>query len=112
MGNKESSHRRHARDDGDRERQPLLGGAPDDRRPLPCCGCGTGWCMFISGFFLVAVPWYIAAFILICGKVGRREKPGYIASTIAAVGATGALIYGLYRLLPHLIPLIMALFGI
>ncbi|KAK8940117.1 60S ribosomal protein L18a-1 [Platanthera guangdongensis] len=39
---------------------------------------------FIIGFFLVAIPWYVAAFILLCaGRIDHREKPGYVACTIA-----------------------------
>lgn len=38
---------------------------------------------FIIGFFLAAIPWYIAAFILLCAKIDPREKPGYITCTIA-----------------------------
>jgi hypothetical protein len=39
---------------------------------------------FIAGFFLAAIPWYVGAFILICVRVhDYREKPGYVACTIA-----------------------------
>lgn len=38
---------------------------------------------FIIGFFLAAIPWYVAAFILLCVRVDQREKPGYVACTIA-----------------------------
>jgi hypothetical protein len=39
---------------------------------------------FIAGFFLAAIPWYVGAFILICVWVhDHREKPGYVACTIA-----------------------------
>nr|GMC74931.1 60S ribosomal protein L18a-like protein [Ipomoea batatas] len=65
------------------------------QRRLPCCGCGFGWFLFIIGFFIAAIPWYIAAFIMLCARVDPREKPGYIACTIAAVLATIALIFGL-----------------
>jgi hypothetical protein len=36
------------------------------------------------GFFLAAIPWYVGAFVLICVRVhDHREKPGYVACTIA-----------------------------
>jgi hypothetical protein len=39
---------------------------------------------FITGFVLAAIPWYIGAFVLICVRVhDQREKPGYVACTIA-----------------------------
>lgn len=39
---------------------------------------------FITGFFFAAIPWYIGAFVLICVRVhDHREKPGYVACTIA-----------------------------
>ena len=38
---------------------------------------------FIVGFFLAAIPWYVGAFILLCVRVDYREKPGYVACTIA-----------------------------
>ncbi|CAL5406055.1 unnamed protein product [Camellia sinensis] len=50
---------------------------------------------FIIGFFLGAIPWYVGAVILLCVRtVDYREKPGYIACTIAAVLATIAIIVG------------------
>ncbi|CAI9088917.1 OLC1v1023372C1 [Oldenlandia corymbosa var. corymbosa] len=66
-------------------------------RRLPCCGIGIGWFFFIIGFFLAGIPWYIAAFILLCSRVDPREKPGYITCTIAAILASFALIFGLTR---------------
>ncbi|KAF8391097.1 hypothetical protein HHK36_023397 [Tetracentron sinense] len=93
-------------------------------RRLPCCGIGLGWCFiqgdgdyglkmdspefyeqlkleaarftsrFIVGFFLAAVPWYVGAFILLCVRVDYREKPGFIACTIAAILAAFAVIIG------------------
>ncbi|XP_020265153.1 60S ribosomal protein L18a-like protein isoform X2 [Asparagus officinalis] len=50
---------------------------------LPCCGLGIGWFLFIIGFFLAAIPWYVGAFILLCVRVDYREKPGFAACTIA-----------------------------
>ncbi|PSS05915.1 60S ribosomal protein L18a-like protein [Actinidia chinensis var. chinensis] len=70
-------------------------GRPVRERRLPCCGCGVGWFLFIIGFFLAAIPWYVGAIILICVRtVDYREKPGYIACTVAAVLATIAIIFG------------------
>ncbi|XP_038686689.1 60S ribosomal protein L18a-like protein [Tripterygium wilfordii] len=69
-------------------------GRPARERRLPCCGIGLGWCLFIIGFFLGAIPWYIGLFVLMCGRIDHREKPGYIACTIAAVLATVAIIIG------------------
>ncbi|CAN4103020.1 unnamed protein product [Withania somnifera] len=69
--------------------QSVPGYEVDERRlvrepRLPCCGIGLGWFMFIIGFFLAAIPWYVAAFILLCTRsVDPREKPGYVSCTIA-----------------------------
>lgn len=38
---------------------------------------------FITGFLLGAIPWYIAVFIQVCGRINPREKHGYVACTIA-----------------------------
>ncbi|XP_027161635.1 60S ribosomal protein L18a-like protein [Coffea eugenioides] len=64
------------------------------QRRLPCCGIGLGWFLFIIGFFLAAIPWYVAAFIILCAKVDPREKPGYITCTVAAILGTIAIIVG------------------
>ncbi|KAJ8755687.1 hypothetical protein K2173_022616 [Erythroxylum novogranatense] len=72
-------------------------GTPARQRRLPCCGIGVGWFMFIIGFFLGAIPWYVGLFVLLCARVDPREKPGYIACTIAAVLATIAIIIGATR---------------
>ncbi|XP_060187748.1 large ribosomal subunit protein eL20z-like [Lycium barbarum] len=67
--------------------------------PLPCCGIGLGWFMFITGFFLAAIPWYVAAFILLATRaVDNREKPGYVLCTIAVVLATIAIVFGLTKI--------------
>ncbi|KAG5235309.1 60S ribosomal protein L18a protein [Salix suchowensis] len=58
-------------------------GRPVTHRRLPCCGCGVGWFLFIIGFFLGAIPWYVGLFILACSRIDPREKPGYLACTIA-----------------------------
>ncbi|KAL4598628.1 hypothetical protein ACB092_11G071900 [Castanea dentata] len=61
---------------------------------LPCCGIGCGWFLFIIGFFLAAIPWYVGGFILLCSRIDYREKPGFIACTVAAILATLAIILG------------------
>lgn len=38
---------------------------------------------FIIGFFFAGIPWYVGAFVLLCTIVDHREKPGYVACTIA-----------------------------
>ncbi|KAJ3694483.1 hypothetical protein LUZ60_009963 [Juncus effusus] len=63
-------------------------------RRLPCCGIGIGWFLFITGFFLAAIPWYVGAFMLCVSRVDYREKPGYVACVIAAVIATIAVVFG------------------
>jgi len=55
---------------------------------LPCCGLGIGWVLFILGFFLGAIPWYVGALLLCFYKRDRREKPGFIACAVAAVIGT------------------------
>ncbi|EEF32252.1 60S ribosomal protein L18a-like protein [Ricinus communis] len=69
-------------------------GRPVRERRLPCCGIGVGWFLFIIGFFLGAIPWYVGLFILLCARIDPREKPGYVACTIAAVLATIAIVLG------------------
>ncbi|KAJ0985962.1 hypothetical protein J5N97_004318 [Dioscorea zingiberensis] len=77
---------------------PVAEGTPILRmRRLPCCGLGIGWCLFIIGFFLAAIPWYVGAFILLCVRVDYREKPGYVACTIAAVLAAIAILLGVTK---------------
>ncbi|XP_030965053.1 60S ribosomal protein L18a-like protein [Quercus lobata] len=63
-------------------------------RRLPCCGIGVGWCLFIIGFFLAAIPWYVGALILLCSRIDYREKPGLIACTVAAIIGTIVIILG------------------
>uniref|UniRef100_A0A2P2JEM9 60S ribosomal protein L18a-like protein n=1 Tax=Rhizophora mucronata TaxID=61149 RepID=A0A2P2JEM9_RHIMU len=72
-------------------------GRPVRERRLPCCGIGIGWFLFIIGFFLGAIPWYIGLFVLVCARIDPREKPGYIACTIAAILATIVIIIGATR---------------
>ncbi|XP_039143668.1 60S ribosomal protein L18a-like protein isoform X1 [Dioscorea cayenensis subsp. rotundata] len=72
-------------------------GTPVRMARLPCCGIGIGWFLFIIGFCFAAIPWYIGAFILLCVRVDYREKPGYVACTIAAVLAAIAIILGVTK---------------
>ncbi|KAK1666294.1 hypothetical protein QYE76_054453 [Lolium multiflorum] len=74
---------------------PVVEGRPVRMRRLPCCGLGMGWFLFIIGFFFAAIPWYVGAFVLICVRVhDYREKPGYVACTIAASLAALAMLLG------------------
>ncbi|KAG8385301.1 hypothetical protein BUALT_Bualt03G0027700 [Buddleja alternifolia] len=72
-------------------------GRPYREDRLPCCGVGIGWLLFITGFFLGAIPWYIGAFLLLCVRLDYREKPGLIACTIAALLAALAVSLGVTR---------------
>ncbi|KAJ4976071.1 hypothetical protein NE237_001177 [Protea cynaroides] len=73
-------------------------GRPVREPRLPCCGVGFGWLFFITGFFLVAIPWYVGAIILVCvRRVDYREKPGLIACTIAACLTIIAIIIGVTK---------------
>ncbi|XP_048130437.1 60S ribosomal protein L18a-like protein [Rhodamnia argentea] len=78
---------------------PVAEGRPVRERRLPCCGLGFGWCLFIIGFFLATIPWYVGLCFLVCcrHRMDYREKPGYIACTIAAVLATIAIIFGVTK---------------
>ncbi|KAK7331350.1 hypothetical protein VNO77_25573 [Canavalia gladiata] len=69
---------------------PVYGYAIGDGRPmrerrLPCCGLGLGWLLFILGFLLGGLPWYIGTFILMCVQMDYREKPGLIACAVASL---------------------------
>ncbi|GAB4846688.1 hypothetical protein Ancab_025694 [Ancistrocladus abbreviatus] len=73
-------------------------GRPVRQNRLPCCGIGVGWCLFIIGFFLAAIPWYVGAIMLLCSRnLDYREKPGYITCAVAAVLATVAIIFGVTK---------------
>ncbi|KAG5117645.1 hypothetical protein JHK84_043758 [Glycine max] len=72
-------------------------GRPVRERHLGCCGLGCGWCLFILGFFLAGIPWYVGAIIMLCSRVDYREKPGYIACVVAAVLGTIAIILGVTK---------------
>jgi len=67
---------------------------PVRERRLPCCGIGLGWALFIIGFFLASIPWYVGAFLLLCVRQDYREKPGLLACTIAAILSAVAVIIG------------------
>ncbi|KAG2594558.1 60S ribosomal protein L18a-like protein [Panicum virgatum] len=71
---------------------PGVRGHGHDR--LPCCGIGFGWFLFILGFFLGAIPWYVGAILLCCSRVDHRGKPAYVACTVAAILATIAVTIG------------------
>ncbi|XP_060179096.1 large ribosomal subunit protein eL20z-like [Lycium barbarum] len=72
-------------------------GRPIREHRLPCCGMGIGRFLFISGFFLGAIPWYIGAFLLLCARLDYREKPGFIACTLAATLALIAVTLGVTK---------------
>ncbi|KAJ3695256.1 hypothetical protein LUZ60_000633 [Juncus effusus] len=72
-------------------------GRPIRLPKLPCCGIGIGWFLFVIGFFLAGIPWYVGAFILLCSRVDYREKPGLIVCTIAAVLAAIAVFFGVTK---------------
>lgn len=76
-----SAHRRGYQAVSARDYEAGVRGHSHDR--LPCCGIGFGWFLFIIGFFLGAIPWYIGALLLWCSRVDYREKPGYVACTVA-----------------------------
>ncbi|XP_073302132.1 large ribosomal subunit protein eL20z-like [Primulina huaijiensis] len=75
----------------------VVTGRPFREERLPCCGIGVGWFLFISGFFLGAIPWYIGAFLLICVRLDYREKAGLVACTLAAILASIAVTLGVTR---------------
>ncbi|KAJ1685474.1 hypothetical protein LUZ63_016864 [Rhynchospora breviuscula] len=58
-------------------------------RPLPCFGCGIGWCSFLLGF-LCPVIWYVAAAMHIFKYYHRdpRERPGLTACSFMAIVCT------------------------
>ncbi|OAP14873.1 hypothetical protein AXX17_AT1G17870 [Arabidopsis thaliana] len=89
---------------------PVHGGVAEGRpvrqRRLPCCGIGLGWFLFIVGFFLGAIPWYVGLFIMMFGRrIDYREKPGYIACTIAVIFLLlSVLIFSRFSLYPIGLP--------
>ncbi|EYU33349.1 hypothetical protein ABFS82_13G085100 [Erythranthe guttata] len=75
----------------------IVEGRPYREERLPCCGVGLGWFLFIVGFFMGAIPWYIGAFLLLCARLDYREKPGLVACSIAAILAALAVTLGVTR---------------
>ncbi|XP_074571994.1 large ribosomal subunit protein eL20z-like [Curcuma longa] len=77
----------------------VVDGIPMNARvlPLPFCGIGVGWALFVAGFFLASIPWYVGAFILLFVAQDYREKPGLIACSIAAVLAILSLILSAFN---------------
>ncbi|XP_024541998.1 uncharacterized protein LOC112350290 isoform X1 [Selaginella moellendorffii] len=59
-------------------------GDGDWDEPLPCCGCGVGWCSFLLGF-IVPLFWYYGTFVFFFPRFQRdlRERPGFAACAIA-----------------------------
>ena len=53
---------------------------------------------FIIGFFLAAIPWYVGALILLCSRIDYREKPGFIACTIAVSNISLSLSLSLLKI--------------
>ncbi|PVH47295.1 hypothetical protein PAHAL_4G030400 [Panicum hallii] len=64
------------------QQQIFVEGVPVQEPPLPFCGIGIGWFLFLLGFFLAAIPWYAGAFLLFFVALDHREKPGLIACTV------------------------------
>ncbi|XP_042471681.1 60S ribosomal protein L18a-like protein [Zingiber officinale] len=52
--------------------------------PLPFCGIGIGWALFMAGFFFASIPWYVGALLLLFVDQDYREKCGLVACSIAA----------------------------
>ncbi|GMH31075.1 hypothetical protein Nepgr_032918 [Nepenthes gracilis] len=82
--------------------QIVAGYAVAEGRPvrlprLPCCGIGIGWFLFIAGFFLAAIPWYVGALILLCVRTDYREKPGLVACVIASILVVIAITLGVTK---------------
>jgi hypothetical protein len=56
-----------------------------DPNGLPFCGLGYGWFLFLLGFVLIGVPWYVGTFIFCCLTHDYRERSGLAACAIAAI---------------------------
>ncbi|XP_033137283.1 60S ribosomal protein L18a-like protein isoform X2 [Brassica rapa] len=63
--------------------------------PVPCCGFGMGWFLFIMGFLFGGIPWYLGAVIILFTSVDHREKAGYVACSIASVVYLIAVMLGM-----------------
>ncbi|KAE9585106.1 hypothetical protein Lalb_Chr25g0285501 [Lupinus albus] len=72
-------------------------GRPVSERRLPFCGLGCGWFLFMFGFLLAGIPWYVGAILMLCSRVDYREKPGYVACIVAAVLYAIAIIFGVTK---------------
>ncbi|CAK9202815.1 unnamed protein product [Sphagnum jensenii] len=70
--------------------------------PLPCCGCGIGWFLFLSGF-LLPILWYYGAFLFFTSNYHNdpRERPALVACSIAALVNTVALAIALVIMIVH-----------
>ncbi|XP_062228836.1 large ribosomal subunit protein eL20z-like [Phragmites australis] len=82
------------------QQQVLVEGIPVREPPLPFCGVGIGWFLFLLGFFLAAIPWYAGAFLLFFVALDHREKPGLMACTIAGIFALVPFILNGIRMHP------------
>ncbi|KAG8075741.1 hypothetical protein GUJ93_ZPchr0006g40906 [Zizania palustris] len=82
------------------QQQVVVEGLPIQEPPLPFCGIGVGWTLFLLGFFLAAIPWYTGAFILFFVALDHREKPGLITCTIAGIFALVPFILNGIRMHP------------
>ncbi|CAL4963144.1 unnamed protein product [Urochloa decumbens] len=82
------------------QQQVFVEGVPVREAPLPFCGLGIGWFLFLLGFFLAAIPWYAGAFLLFFIALDHREKPGLIACTIAGIFALVPFILNGIRMHP------------
>ncbi|CAN6201556.1 unnamed protein product, partial [Urochloa humidicola] len=82
------------------QQQVFVEGVPVREPPLPFCGVGIGWFLFLLGFFLAAIPWYAGAFLLFFVALDHREKPGLIACTIAGIFALVPFILNGIRMHP------------
>ncbi|XP_020581103.1 uncharacterized protein LOC110025147 [Phalaenopsis equestris] len=60
-------------------------------KPLPCFGCGIGWCSLLLGC-LCPLLWYVAALLYFCKYYNRdpRERDGLVACVFAALICTVA----------------------
>ncbi|KAK3129352.1 hypothetical protein QOZ80_6BG0478180 [Eleusine coracana subsp. coracana] len=82
------------------QQQVFVDGVPVPEPPLPFCGVGIGWVMFLLGFFLAGIPWYTGAFLLFFVALDHREKAGLIACTIAGIFALVPFILNGIRMHP------------
>ncbi|KAB1218388.1 hypothetical protein CJ030_MR3G026268 [Morella rubra] len=62
-------------------------------KPLPCCGCGIGWCSLLLGFACPLI-WYYATILYFRRYYHKdpRERDGLVANTVAALIFTIAVI--------------------